>query len=109
VLRACCSVDTFRSSIRQFVLYYGADRRPPDPLPSLPGLLTIRRGPSDVRLIVANATDETRRTLRSLGADTVEELPVSFADGLTGYLDDRGVHGPFLGASMASDLARGAA
>jgi ABC-2 type transport system ATP-binding protein len=93
VLRAQCSLETFRSRVKQFVLRYPG--KPPE-LPHVPGLLHARRSVNELRVTVANADADTERVLRSLGAQSVEEVPIGFEDALIGYLGDRGVGGFFL-------------
>jgi ABC-2 type transport system ATP-binding protein len=105
VLRACCSVETFRSSVRQFVLFYDASA--PPPLPSLKGLLHARRSLGELRLTIASPDENTMQTLHTLGASTVEEVPVSFSDAMIGYLGDRGEQGFFLEDTTQLENTRG--
>jgi len=107
VLRACCSVETFRSRVRQFVLYYTGTVRPPAQLPAFQGLLHLRRSSGELRLTMASPSESTLQVLQGLGASSMEEVPVSFNDALTGYLGDRGEQGFFLEDSASLDIARG--
>jgi len=105
VLRACCPIETFRSHVKQFLLRYGGNATPPAQLPSLPGLLHVRRSRAELRLTIAGANEQTQRLLRTLGADAVEETPVGFNDALVGYLGDRGEQGFFLEDTTALEMA----
>ena len=96
VLRACCPIETFRSHVRQFVLRFNGNSAPPAQLPSLPGLLHARRSMGELRLTVAGANQQTHELLRTLGATSVEEAPVTFEEALVGYLGERGERGFFL-------------
>ncbi len=114
VLKAQCPLETFRSRVSQFVLQFAS--KPPE-LPPIRGLLHARRTLNELRVTIANVDDETQRLLRSLGASSVEEIPVSFEDAIIGYLGDRGVGGFFLqdtaaleaSSRPAGDTERGAA
>lgn len=96
VLRACCPVETFRSSVRQFVLRYDAPMRAPDPLPDLRGLLQARRTTAELRLTIVRPDAHTSRTLQQLGASSIEDVPVSFDEAVIGYLSERGEQSGFL-------------
>jgi ABC-2 type transport system ATP-binding protein len=96
VLRACCSVDTFRSSVRQFALHFDGAAEPPALLPPIRGLLRLRRAAHDLWLTIASPDGATYDALRSLGAASVEETPLGFNDASVGYLGDRGEQGFFL-------------
>jgi ABC-2 type transport system ATP-binding protein len=96
VLRACCPVETFRSSVRQFVLRFEAPMRPPDPLPDLRGLLQARRTTAELRLTIVRPDAHTSRTLQQLGASSIEDVPVSFDEAVIGYLSERGEQSGFL-------------
>lgn len=100
VLRACCPVETFRSSIRQFVLHYDVPAHPPEPLPNMRGLLHARRSTSELRVTMVRPDDDTRRELQQLGASSIEEVPVSFEEAVVGYLGQRGEQGGFLGGAL---------
>jgi ABC-2 type transport system ATP-binding protein len=105
VLRACCSIETFRSVVRQFVLYFGAAA--PPPLPTIRGLLHARRSMGELRLTIASPDENTNQTLQTLGASTVEEVPVSFSDAMIGYLGDRGEQSFFLEDTTQLENSRG--
>ena len=88
VLRACCSVETFRDHVRQIVARFPAE--PPRDLPAIPGLLRATRTENELALIVANFNGRTERDLESLGAEAVEEQPVSLEDALIAYVGRHG-------------------
>lgn len=93
VLRANCSLETFRSRVRQVALRF---KGKPPPLPEIPGLLHSFRTEGEVSLIIANYDDETERLLQNLGADRIESIPVSLEDAFIGYVGDRGEKSFFL-------------
>ena len=107
VLRACCSVETFRSNIRQFVLRYNPPAGPPAQIPSLRGLLRTRRSASELRLTMVASTDETPEGLQALGPASIEEVPVGFSDAMIGYLGERGEHTFFLEDVAATEPGGG--
>ncbi|HEX3356613.1 MAG TPA: ABC transporter ATP-binding protein [Tepidisphaeraceae bacterium] len=83
VLRAQCSLETFRSCVQQFVLTF-ADS-PPE-MRGIRGVIQcIPRG-NQLRLTLVNVTDETRNALRALGAMGVEEIPINLEDAFVSYL-----------------------
>ncbi len=93
VLRVNASLETFRSRVRQYLLTFASS---PPPLPKIPGLLGTRRDASELRITIANPTDETTTLLRSLSPTTISEIPLSLEDALIGYLGDRGERAFFL-------------
>jgi ABC-2 type transport system ATP-binding protein len=88
VLRACCSVDTFRERVRHLVVRFAGS--PPQELPGIPGLLQTERSENELSVIVANATDATHRQLDVLGAVAVDEQPISLEDALIAHVGRRG-------------------
>jgi ABC-2 type transport system ATP-binding protein len=88
VLRACSSVETFRDRVRQFVARFPAG--PPRDLPPCPGLLRVGRADSELILTVANPDGRAERLLRSLGAVSVDEQPISLEDALIAYVGRHG-------------------
>ena len=83
ILRACASVDTFRDRVRSLVVRFPAE--PPHKLPPIPGLLRVTRADNELSLIVANLNGRTERDLESLGAESVDELPISLEDALIAH------------------------
>jgi len=96
VLRASGSIETIRAGVRQLVLRFEPPAAPPSPLPPIRGLLHARRIDNELRLVIAAPDGDTHRAIRSLGAASVDDVPVSFADAMIGYLGDRGQQGFFL-------------
>lgn len=93
VLRANCPLDTFRESVRQFVLHFAGEV---PILPPLPGLLQSFRTPGEISLTFANFNDDLMAGLESLGAFRIEEVPLSLEDAFISYLSDRGEKSFFL-------------
>ncbi len=85
VLRAQCSLETFRSCVQQFVLEYD-DAPPPAQLPPIRGLIQCIPRANHLRLTIVNVTQETRAVLRSLGAASVDEVAISLEDAFVSYL-----------------------
>src|SRR5215471_17933440 len=82
VLRAQCSLDTFRSCVQQFVLTF--DERPPE-VPPIRGLIQCVPRGSTLRLTLVNVTRETRGALERLGAERIDEVPISLEDAFVSY------------------------
>ena len=108
VLRASGSIETIRAGVRQFLVRFEAPHAPPSPLPPIRGLLHARRVEQELRLVIAAPDDDTQRAVRSLGASSVDEVPVSFADAMIGYLGDRGQQGFFLDDAVLVPAGGGA-
>ena len=88
VLRAQCSLETFRSCVQQFVLRF--EDAPPRPLPELPAGLRgviqcIPRG-NQLRLTLVNVTEEIQSAMRSMNPTSIEEVPISLEDAFVSYL-----------------------
>src|SRR3954471_23392857 len=77
VLRAQCSLETFRSCVQQFVLRFAG--KPPE-LPPIPGLIQCIPRADLLRITVVNLTQETRAVLEGLGPISFEEVPISLED-----------------------------
>jgi ABC-2 type transport system ATP-binding protein len=83
VLRAQCSLETFRSCVQLFVLTF-LDK--PPALPPFRGLIqAIPRG-NRLRLTLVNVTAETRAALARLQPATMEEAAISLEDAFVSYL-----------------------
>ena len=93
LLRADCSLETFRSRVRQFILTFPTT---PPALPPLPGLLQTFRAGREVTVTLASCDDGTERRLAALGADRVEPVPLGLEDAFVSYLSDRGEKSYFL-------------
>lgn len=93
VLKANCSMETFRQQVRQIALHF--DYQPPA-VPPLPGLLQSFRTDRSVLLTFANLDEETEAQLATLGASRIEEVPMSLEDAFVSYLGERGEKSFFL-------------
>jgi len=94
VLRANCSVETFRDRVRRLVACFPG--QPPRDLPAIPGMLRVVRADNELSLVVANPDGQARRTLQSLGALAVDEQPISLEDALIAYVGRQGEKGFFI-------------
>lgn len=83
VLRAQCSLETFRSCVQQFVLDF--EGTVPE-LPQIRGLIQCLPRERQLRLTLVNVTNETRQILQSLGAVRLEEVPVALEDAFISYM-----------------------
>jgi ABC-2 type transport system ATP-binding protein len=88
VLRACCSVESFRDRVRRLAVRFAAE--PPAELPALAGLLQSTRDDNELSLLVVNPTGQTHRLLESLGAVAVDEQPVGLEEALIAYVGRHG-------------------
>jgi ABC-2 type transport system ATP-binding protein len=88
VLRACCTMATFRRRIARFVLAW--DGPPPPEIPPVPGLVHAFRTNRELQLTIANADEDARASLEALGASRVEAVPIGLEDAFIDYLGDRG-------------------
>jgi ABC-2 type transport system ATP-binding protein len=105
VLRACCSVETFRDRVRRLSLRFppssnslplSGEGKVRGQLPAIPGLLRMTRTENELSLIVANLDGQTERRLQSLGAEEVDEQPLSLEDALIAYVGRQGEKSFFL-------------
>lgn len=87
VLKACCSVETFRQQVRQVVLRF--EDKPPT-LPEVQGLLHSVRMGNELKLTLVNANGEVDGALRQIGASSLEPVPLGLEDAFLAYLSDRG-------------------
>lgn len=87
VLRADCTVETFRRQIRNFVLKFpGA----PPPTPELPGLLESLRSDRDMVLTLVNVTSDTENRLNALQPQSIEPVDLTLEDAFISYVGERG-------------------
>jgi ABC-2 type transport system ATP-binding protein len=87
VLRACCSLETFRNSVRQVRLRFAGA---PPPLPKIPGLLQAFRSEGELRVTCVHYNGATEAALRALAPAQMEESPLTLEDAFISYLGDRG-------------------
>ena len=88
VLRACASADTFRERVHRVVAQFRSE--PPHRLPQIPGLLRVTRSERELSLIIANLNGRTERDLEDLGAESVDEQPISLEDALIAHVGRQG-------------------
>jgi ABC-2 type transport system ATP-binding protein len=87
VLRACCSLETFRTSVRQVRLQFPGT---PPPVPPIPGLLQAFRAEGELRLACVHYNGATDKALRALNPEQMETVPISLEDAFISYLGERG-------------------
>jgi len=88
VLRVCCGADTFRDRVRRLIVRFRSE--PPHKLPAIPGLLQVARSENELSIIVANLNEQTERDLEDIGAESVEEQPISLEDALIAHVGRQG-------------------
>ena len=93
VLRANCSVEMFRDRVRQLLLKFDG---PPPPVPKIPGLLHAFRRDDQISLTIVNYDADTEKALATVGAQTIERIPISLEDAFISYLGERGEKSFFL-------------
>src|SRR3954471_20679672 len=79
VLRAECTLETFRSCVQQFVLTFSAK---PPPAPAMRGLIQCVTRGNQLRMTLVIVTRDIRDQLQRLSAATMHEAPVSLEDAL---------------------------
>jgi hypothetical protein len=77
-------------------LRYATPATPPEVLPKIRGLLHARRSRAELRLTLTGSDASAVRDLGELRPTSIEEVPVSFSDAITGYLGERGERQFFL-------------
>ncbi|HSI11336.1 MAG TPA: ABC transporter ATP-binding protein [Chthoniobacter sp.] len=86
-LRADCTVERFRESLRHYVLRF--DSTPP-PAPSIPGLLESFRTDRELALTFANATPDTEAQLARLQPTGMKPVEMTLEDAFVSYVGERG-------------------
>lgn len=87
VLRACCTLDTFRNSVQEVLLRFAGE---PPHLPAIPGLLQSFRTERELRATFVHYSQETEKALRQLSPLSLEILPMGLEDSFISYLGERG-------------------
>ena len=87
VLKADCTIDTFRQKLRHFVLKFSGT--PPE-APAIPGLLQSFRTNREIALTVANMTAETETSLAALRPESIEPVDLTLEDAFISYVGERG-------------------
>lgn len=87
VLRASCSLETFRKSVQEVRLHFAGT---PPPLPKIPGLLRALRMEDELRVVCVHFDGATERILQALGPAQLELMPITLEDAFISYLGERG-------------------
>ncbi len=87
VLRADCTVETFRQHLRHYVLRF---RDTPPPAPALAGLLESFRTDRELMLTLANVTPEVEASLAALRPESIEPVEMTLEDAFVSYVGERG-------------------
>jgi ABC-2 type transport system ATP-binding protein len=98
VLRADCTVETFRRQIRHFVLKF---REAPPPTPAIPGLLESFRTDREMALTLVNVTPEIENRLEALGPESIEPVDLTLEDAFISYVGERGEKSFFMNGKEA--------
>jgi ABC-2 type transport system ATP-binding protein len=98
VLRADCTVETFRQQVRHFVLKF---REGPPPTPDLPGLLESFRTDHELAMTLVNVTPETERRLEALQPLSIEPAELTLEDAFISYVGERGEKSFFMNGKEA--------
>jgi ABC-2 type transport system ATP-binding protein len=86
-LRACCSLETFRRSVKQASLQFAGT---PPATPKMPGLLQAIRTESQLRVTYVEAGGSAETVLRALKPMKMESVAITLEDAFIGYLAERG-------------------
>jgi ABC-2 type transport system ATP-binding protein len=100
VLRASCTVEAFRTSIRQFLLHFAGV---PPVVPAISGLVEAYRTETDLRITLVRPGEDALRTLHNLGALSVAETPLSLEDAFITYIGQHGQRSFFLETAAAGE------
>lgn len=87
VLRACCPLESFRSSVQEVRLGFSGA---PPLLPNIPGLLRAVRLERELRVTCIHYNGATEQALKTLSPETMEILPLGLEDAFISYLGARG-------------------
>ncbi|MEK7855816.1 MAG: ABC transporter ATP-binding protein [Acidobacteriota bacterium] len=87
VLRADCSVEIFRSLVKQFVLKFKAEA---PRLPQIPGLLRVFRAGKELSVTLVDQRNEAETMFQRLQPDRIERMPLQLEEAFIGYVGERG-------------------
>ena len=87
VLRMCCSLETFRTSVRQVRLRFPGT---PPLAPKIPGLLQAFRSEGELRLVCVHYNEAVEQALRALAPAQMEQMPISLEEAFLSYLGEHG-------------------
>jgi ABC-2 type transport system ATP-binding protein len=94
ILRADCPVDTFRERIKRLRLAFTGPA--PDPIPTVPGLLSSQRDGRDLVLTIANYDERAEAILRALGPTRIEFSELSLEEAFIEYVGRQAASSPLL-------------
>jgi len=83
ILRTECTLDTFRRNISRIVLHFSG---PPPDIGSIPGLLHSFTTENRITLALFGYDENTEHTLKKLGAEKTEKVPLSLEEAFISYL-----------------------
>ena len=86
-LRADCTVELFRDSLRHYILKF---KDTPPPAPEIQGLLESFRTDRELALTFANPTPETEAQLARLLPESMEPVEMTLEDAFVSYVGERG-------------------
>ena len=87
VLRANCSVDTFRERVNKVSLYFES---PPLKIPDIKNLLNYTILKDRINFTFVNYDDEIENVLKNLNPQNIEPVPLSLEDAFINYVEDKG-------------------
>jgi len=87
VLKADCTVETFRNRLKHYVLKF---KDTPPPTPELPGLLESFRTDREIAITLANATPEVEARLAELKPESFDPVEMTLEDAFVSYVGERG-------------------
>jgi ABC-2 type transport system ATP-binding protein len=87
VLRADCTVETFRQRLRHYILKF---RETPPSTPALPGLLESFRTDRELLMTLANVSPEVEAQLEALQPESIERVEMTLEDAFVSYVGERG-------------------
>jgi ABC-2 type transport system ATP-binding protein len=87
VLKADCTMDTFRQSMKHFVLTF---RDTPPAPPGIPGLLQSFRTDRELTVTVVNPPADLEARLAELRPESIDPVEMTLEDAFISYVGERG-------------------
>jgi ABC-2 type transport system ATP-binding protein len=87
VLKADCTVESFRNRLKHYVLAFPGT---PPPVPEIPGLLQAFRADREMAVTLANPDTETENALNALRPLSIEPSEMTLEDAFISYVGERG-------------------
>lgn len=106
VLRANCSVETFRAHVKRVVLVFNSD--PPREIPKISGLLSKIDSGRAVVLTIANYSPQAEQQLRALKPDRIDQSELGLEEAYVEYVGKPGENNLLLAANDAETQREGA-